>query len=298
MKWAVFLSALAAGILAWFLLSEPAGTPAPATRPATVLNRGVGPEPDTLDPHLTSTYQAKEVLHDLFEGLVTHDANGDIVPGVAEEWEISDDRLEYRFFLRDDARWSNGEPVTAEDFQYSLRRLVNPATAAFYAKFLAPLKNTSAIVAGKAPPQTLGVRAVSARELVMTLEQPTAYFLLLLAEPPAYPVHAGSIAEHGGRFTRPGNLVSNGAYTLEDWSLGAVIELRRNGRYWNDDGTSIDVVRYHVTEEPGTELRRFLAGELDITSAVPSEAFHELKKSRPGNCGWRRHSAFTTWDTT
>ena len=271
---------LAAGVLVGYLLMQSADAPPPAVN-VTTLERGNGPEPESVDPHLARTTQAHNVLRDLFEGLLTYDAAGELAAGVAERWEVSDDGLVYRFFLREDARWSDGTPVTAEDFVYSFRRLVDPATAAFYAELLAPVVNAQAIVAGEMAPDTLGVRAVSERELTITLERPVAHFLLLLTQPPTFPVQRANIEEHGARFARAGNLVSNGAYTLHDWTLGAVIELHRNDSYWNNAETGIDIVRHHVAEEPGAELRRYLAGELDITSTVPSEAFERMQEERP-----------------
>ncbi|MEM7502743.1 MAG: peptide ABC transporter substrate-binding protein [Pseudomonadota bacterium] len=271
---------LAAGVLVGYLLMQRADVPLPAVN-VTTLERGNGPEPESVDPHLARTTQAHNVLRDLFEGLLTYDAAGELAAGVAERWDVSDDGLEYRFFLREHARWSDGAPVTAQDFVYSFRRLVDPATAAFYAELLAPVVNAQAIVAGEMAPDTLGVRAVSERELTITLERPVAHFLLLLTQPPTFPVQRANIEAHGARFARAGNLVSNGAYALHDWTLGAVIELRRNDSYWNNAETGIDIVRHHVAEEPGAELRRYLAGELDITSTVPSEAFERMQRERP-----------------
>lgn len=270
------LGALATGL---YVLApwDSASTPSSAI----VLNRGIGPEPETVDPQRASSTQAQHVIRDVFEGLLSYSPDGEVVGGVAERWKLSDDALEHTFWLRPDARWSNGDPVTAEDFVFSLRRLVDPATAAFYAENLSPVLNARAIVAGKMPPASLGVEATGPLELRIRLEQPTAHFLLLLTQPPAFPVNAKSIAQHGERFVRPGNLVSNGAYTLESWTLGSIIEIKRNEAYWNNANTAIDEVRYHVTPEPSNELNRYLAGELDITSTVPSEAFQRLKTTRP-----------------
>ncbi len=282
MKWAVSVCLLAAGVVAWILLSPNESTEPPGAAAApSVLNRGIGPEPETVDPQRSNTVQAHEVLRDLFEGLLSYDASGELAPGVAESWDVSPDGLEYRFFLRTTARWSNGEPVTAEDFVFSLRRLVDPRTAAFYADLLEPIVNAAEIVAGDAPPDTLGVTAVTPHELTIRLVRPTAHFLLLLTQAPTFPVHADSVAQHGERFTRPGNLISNGAYVLEEWALGAVIELRKNAEYWNADATAIDIVRHHVAEQPASELRRFMAGELDITSTVPSAAFPRMAAQYP-----------------
>jgi len=271
---AILLAALCASLL-------PACQP-PAEVPGSVLNRGVGPEPETLDPQLARTLQAQHVLRDLFEGLTSYSPTGELVPGVAQSWRISDDGLTYEFTLRPDARWSNGAPLVAEDFVDSFRRLVDPATAAFYAETLAPVANAPDIIAGKAPPARLGIESDGAHELTIRLSRPTPYFLALLANPATFPVNAASRAEHGDQFARPGVLVSNGAYRLESWDLGSVITLVRNPLYWNDSSTQIDTVRHHVTEEPSAELYRFRAGELDTTSTVPSEAFGQLKTERPG----------------
>ena len=282
MKWAVSVCLLAAGVVAWLLLSPNDATePESVGTQPSVLNRGIGPEPESVDPQRANSLQAHEVLRDLFEGLLTYDAAGELVPGIAERTEVSDDGLEYRFFLRPNVRWSNGDPLTAEDFVFSFRRLVDPRTGAFYAELLAPIVNAAEIVAGDAPPDALGVTAVGPLELTVRLTQPTGYFLSLLTQPPTFPVHAGNIEQHGERFTRPGNLVSNGAYVLQDWTLGAVIELNKNANYWDAANTAIDIVRHHVAEEPANELRRYLAGELDITSTVPSSEFERMARERP-----------------
>lgn len=258
--------------------SEPEAT---APREPAVLNRSFGPEPGSVDPQVARTTQAHVVIQDLFEGLMSYSPAGELVGGAAESWTVSDDGLEYRFQIRDNARWSNAEPVTADDFVFSFRRLVDPATAAFYATHLSVIANAEAIVAGERSPDTLGVRANGPRELVVTLTQPTAHFLQLVAQPPAFPVNQGSLFNHGERFARPGILVSNGAYTLRAWTLGSMMRLERNSEYWDADNTAIDVVRYHVAAEPGNELNRYLAGELDVTSTIPSEAFQRLQAERP-----------------
>jgi len=271
----------AAALLVILAVALLAGCQPPAETSGALLNRGIGPEPETLDPQLARTLQAQHVLRDLFEGLTTYSAAGELVAGAALGWEISDDGLTYVFSLRPEALWSNGEPVTAADFVAGFRRLVDPATAAFYAETLAPVQNAAEIVAGRAPPDSLGVEATGRLELTVRLARPTPYFLSLLANPATCPVNTASQAEHGDQFTKPGNLVSNGAYRLVSWELGSVITLARNPHYWNDAATSIDTVRHHVTEEPSAELYRYRAGELDVTSTVPSEAFSQLRAERP-----------------
>ena len=216
------------------------------------------------------------------EGLVGYSPDGALVPGVATGFTISDDGTEYRFDLRPDARWSNGDPLTAGDFVGSYQRLADPSTAALYTQSIQPVLNAARILAGDAPVDALGVEAVGARTLVIRLEQPTPYFLSLLAHPSMFPVHLPSVEQHGDRYARPGNLVSNGAYRLAAWEVGSYIELERNTHYWDDASTRIDRVRHYVTPEPMVELNRYLAGELHVTRTIPPGMFAELQQERPG----------------
>ncbi len=247
----------------------------------SLLHRGNGVEPESLDMHRSRSVEAGNVQRDLGEGLVGYDRHGALVPAAAERWEISDDALEYRFYLRPDLRWSNGDALTAEDFVYSFRRLMAPETAAIYAQSLSDIVNASSIIAGRMPPDTLGVEAGSERELLIRLERPVPYFLGLLTHQNSFPVHRGSVEAHGDRHAQPGNLVSNGPYRLVRWDLGAFIEIERNEFYWDDANTPIDRVRYHVTPEPMVELNRYRAGELHVTSTIPPGAFAQMRAERP-----------------
>jgi oligopeptide transport system substrate-binding protein len=242
-----------------------------------VLDRALGTEPESLDPQKSRSVQAADVLRDIGEGLVTYTAAGELVPGTAESWEIGGDGLTYTFRIRPGARWSNGDPVTAADFVLGLRRLVDPATAAFYAAELGNVVNAAAVTAGEMPPAELGVSAPDEQTLVISLARPTPYLLSLLTHPSTFPVHSGAIAQHGEAFARAGNLLSNGAYVLADWEPGAVLELQRNPHYWNDAGTSIDVVRYHVVTQELAQFHRYRAGELDIASTIPTENFEQIR---------------------
>ena len=246
-----------------------------------VLNRSLGPEPESLDVHAASSNQAGTVLRDIGEGLTGYSADGGLVAAAAERWEISADGLEYRFWLRPNGRWSNGVPVTAEHFVYSFRRLVDPATASSYAQFIIAIENAEAISKGEMPPADLGVSAINSHELVIRLERPVPYLLGLLTHYSTFPVFPPAVTQHGASFARPGRLVSNGAYKLDDWKIAEVITLSRNEYYWNNAGTAIDVVRHLVTPEEMAEVNRFRAGELDITETVSSEMFAQLKKERP-----------------
>jgi ABC-type oligopeptide transport system substrate-binding subunit len=249
----------------------------------SVLNRGMFTEPESLDTHKARSLQAGDVQRDLGEGLTGYAADGAFILAAAERMEMSDDGLTYTFWLRSDGRWSNGDRVTAEDFVYSFRRLVDPATAAFYAQdSLGDVVNAMAIIAGEKSVEALAVAAVSELQLQITLEQPVPYFDLLLTHQSTFPVHRGSIEEHGDEHARPGSLVSNGAYRLDAWEVGSYIEVSCNEHYWNDAETAIDRVRHHIVPEDTVELNRYRAGELEITASVPSEAFEKMKQERPG----------------
>lgn len=277
---AVVLAALVAGALVLYLTSadDPPGADAPAER---VLNRGLGSAPDSFDPHKARSVQSGTVLRDIGEALLTYTARGDLTAGVAETWSVSDDGLVYVFSLRETARWSNGEPVTAGDFVYSFQRLVDPATAAFYAKSAAPIANAAEILAGDLPPTELGVRAVDERTLEIRLAQATPYFLSLLTHTSTQPIYAPGVEAHGDAFTRPGNLVTNGPYGLVRADVASLVVIERNPHYWNAAGTAIGEVHYHVLTQPAAQYNRFRAGELDITDNVPAESFASIREAFP-----------------
>lgn len=235
----------------------------------TVLRRGNGAEPETLDPHRAQSVTSSNILRDLYEGLVGEAPDGRLVPGAAERWEISNDNKTYIFHLRKNARWSNGEPVTAEDFAYGLRRCVDPATGSPYAEILAPIANAKAIISGEKPPSSLGVKALDAHTLQISLKAPTPYFLGLLTHSSAYPAHRVSIEKHGDAFTQPAKHVSNGAYVLSEWVVASHITVEKNPRYWDAGNTGVDVVRYLPIDNADSEFKRYLAGELEMTGTIP-----------------------------
>ena len=229
----------------------------------TVLNRGINAEPESLDAHKAKSLQAADVLRDVGEGLVSFTASGELTAGAAKSWEVSDDLLTYTFHIRPDAKWSNGDKLTAEHFVFAVKRLVDPATAAFYAQFLEDVSE---------------LRAIDDHTLQIVLARPTPYLLSLLTHPATFPMHPGEIEKHGEAFARPGILVTNGAYRLTGWIPGSLLTLSRNDHYWNNRNTAIDEVRYHVLSQETTEYSRYRAGELDITSTVPTDNFAQVKK--------------------
>jgi oligopeptide transport system substrate-binding protein len=243
----------------------------------SVINRALSTEPESLDPQKSRSVQALDVLRDIGEGLVAYSASGELIAATAASWDISEDGLTYTFHIRPEARWSNGDPVMAQDFVSGLQRLVDPQTAAFYAAELANVANAAAIVAGDMPVTALGVEAVDDATLAISLLRPTPYLLSLLTHPSTFPVHRGSVAEHGDGFARAGKLLSNGAYVLIDWQPGSIIELRRNDHYWNNANTAIDVVRHHIVTQEMAEVNRYRAGELHTTSTVPPDNFDQLR---------------------
>lgn len=243
-----------------------------------VLHRDNGEEPQTLDPHLAEGLPSLHILRDLFEGLTLEAPDGRIIPGAAIRWNISRDGKTFTFYLRRDALWSNGDPVTAQDFVYGLRRSANPATASSTAQALLPIVNAAEVLAGELPLEQLGVIALDDYTLQINMIDPTPYFLGLLNNPSTYPVHRASVLEHGAAFSRPGNLVSNGAYVLQDWTIRSRIELVKNENYWDADNTILEKVFYYPFEDQSTAAKRFRSGKLQWTFGVPSHQFKWLQK--------------------
>lgn len=243
----------------------------------TVLNRGNSADPSSLDPHKTSTVAEANILRDLFMGLVVQDAKTDLIPGAAESWTVSEDGTTYTFKMRAGATWSDGSPVTAKDFVYSWQRMVNPETAAEYAYMLAPIANAEAITKGEKLPTDLGVRAVDDMTLEVTLNAPTPYFLEMLTHQATYPVQQANVEAFGVDFTKPGNLVSNGAFVLSQFVPNDRIELVKNPAFYDAANVAIDVVNFYPTEDRSTAMKRFEAGELDMNDDIPMEQLADLQ---------------------
>lgn len=242
-----------------------------------VFNRGNSADPESLDPHKTSTVYEAHILRDLFEGLVMQDQKAELIPGAAESWTVSDDGLVYTFKLRPGAVWSDGSPLTAEDFVYSFRRLEDPATGAEYASMLYVVKNGEEVNTGKVKPEELGVKAVDASTFEVTLKSPTPYFLEMLTHQSAYPVNKAAIDKLGADWIKPGNLVSNGAYTLAEFVPNDHIKLSKNPKFHDAANVKIDTVNYFPTEDRSTAIKRFEAGELDTNDDIPTEQMADLK---------------------
>ncbi|MFP4208586.1 MAG: peptide ABC transporter substrate-binding protein [Wenzhouxiangella sp.] len=232
---------------------------------AATLHRGLGPEPDALDLHLAQSLAALNVLRDLHEGLITLDADGRLIAGVARSWTTSDDGRSWTFEIDPAARWSDGSAITADDFVAGWQRALRPETAAPMAGLLDPVAGASAVRQGLAKVDTLGIRSDGPDRLVVELDRPTPWFAELLTHPLTYPWPG----QDSGRYSGP--------FVLVERIPGARIRLRANPRFRRADAVALDEVVWHVIEEPSVELARYRAGQLHITETIP-----------PGRLAWMR----------
>ena len=215
----------------------------------------------------------------LFEGLVTyHPETLAPEPGVAESWDISEDGLTYTFHLRQSA-WSNGDPLVADDFLYSWRRVLEPETAAEYAYQLWYIKNAKAYTEGTLKDfSQVGVRVVDPHTFEVTLEQPTAYFLGLVAFETFMPVPKRCIERYGNRWTRPENIVSNGPFVLREWKPQARIVMQKNPFYWDAAAVRLDTIVAMPIANEETALLLYKTGGLDWLNSLPATLIPQLKK--------------------
>lgn len=243
-------------------------TPRHAPLERGTLYRGNAAEPDTLDPALAQGNAEDLIMGDMLTGLLVNGKTAEPVPGMATSWTTSPDGLVWTFKLRD-AQWSDGAPVTAEDFIFSWRRILDPKMASPYAYFLYPLKNAKPVNSGKMPGTDLGVRALDPHTLELTLEHPVPYLLEMLTHMTMYPEPRHVVAAKGKEWTRPGNYVGNGAFTLAEWVPNDHITLVKNPRFFDAANVALEKVIYFPTTDYGTALRQFRAGELDIQERYP-----------------------------
>ncbi|SIT87349.1 oligopeptide transport system substrate-binding protein [Yoonia rosea] len=242
----------------------------------------VGDESPSIDPGLVEDVDGAAVVRDLFEGLYNQDAAGNLVPGVALSHEVSDDGLIYTFTLRDNAKWSNGDTVTAGDFVYAWQRAASPALASPYSWYieLMSIENGAAVIAGDMEPSTLGVTAIDDTTLEVRLSQPLPYFPQMLTHGTTFPVHQATVEEFGNDWVLPENMVSNGAYVLTEFVPQERLVRERNPMYWDNDNTIIERVVKLVVPDENVALTRYLAGELDMTD-VPAGQFPRLSEQYP-----------------
>lgn len=247
--------------------------------PVQELVRGNGTEVESLDPQKVSGVPESHIIRDLLEGIVIQDDYGNLLPGVAKNWQTEDNKV-WIIHLKENAKWSNGDPVTADDFVYTWRRLGDPKTGSPYASYLAmtTMKNAEAIIAGKKEVDSLGVEAIDKHTLKVTLESPLSYFISMLAHTSMKPVHQHTVETYGDKWTSVEHYVSNGAYAMKKWVVNERIVLERNNYYWDNANTVLDKVTFLPIEDQVAEMNRYLAGEIHITNEVPSEHINRLKK--------------------
>lgn len=264
-------------------------SPVSAGNRTQVLHLGNLSEPKDLDPHLVTGVTEHNVLSALFEGLIAEGPR-DLrpAPGVAQRWDITPDGRTYRFHLRPDARWSNGDAVTADDFVFSYRRMLSPRLGAPYAYMLFCIHNAEAYHRGRIQDfDRVGVRALDPHTLELTLGHPVPYFLALLTHFAWYPVHPPTLAAFeavhtiGTRWTRPGNLVGNGPFVLESWEPGRRIVVARSPTYWDRDRVRLRHIHFHAIGDHQIEERAFRAGQLHVTGTVPIDRIDHYRRNEP-----------------
>ncbi len=249
-----------------------------------VFHRGNGAEPSSLDPHKASGTWENNIIGDMFLGLYTEDVLGEPVYGVISNHTISDDLLVHTFTLRDDQLWSDGVPVTAHDFEYALRRIIHPATAARYASILYLIENAETLNTADSlvvDMEPLGVHALDDYTLEIRLNNPAPYLPQLLTHYTTFPVPMHLLEESSDTWTRPGTMVSNGAYILAEWTPNDHITIVKNPHFYDADNVQIEEVVFYPTDDESAALRRFRAGELDANTGFPSQQYEWLLENMP-----------------
>jgi oligopeptide transport system substrate-binding protein len=246
----------------------------------TVLRRGNSAEPQSLDPHYAQGQYESTIVGDLLMGLTIDGPDGISIPAAAESWDISEDGLTWTFHLREH-NWSDGTPVTAEDFVYAWRRILNPETAAPYASLLYIFKNAQAVNAGAMAPEALGARAVDAQTLVLELENPAPYLPELMSHFTTYPVPRHVVETMGDDWTNAENYVGNGPFNFVEWVPNDHITLDKDPQFYDVENVAIDRVIYYPAADPDAALRRFRAGELDMMDELPIGQIEWLRANMP-----------------
>ncbi len=237
----------------------------------------IASEPPSLDPNLATDTTSALVINNIFEGLVRLDANGDPVPGVAESWEESEDGLTYTFMLRDDATWTNGDPVTSQDFVDSWLRILNPETAADYAYQLFFIQGAEEYNAGEGAVEDVAIVAPDETTLEVTLKAPAPWFVPLMSHQSYFPIPMATVEEFGDQWTEPANIVTNGAFTLEEWNHEQDISLAKNPDWHGAADVSLETVEMPMIQEATTGVAAFENGEVDVQRDIPVADVDRLK---------------------
>ena len=250
---------------------------------AATINIHNSGDPTSLDPHKLSGDWENRIAGDIFEGLVTENAKAEAIAGQASEWAVSDDALSYTFTLRDGIQWSDGKPVTADDFVFAFQRLMNPETAATYAYLQYSVKNAEAINTGEITDlNALGVKALDDKTVEITLERPTPYFLGALTHYTAYPLPRHVLEAAGDDWVKIDNIVTNGPYKPVDWVPGSHVTTEKQARYYDAANVKIDGAKFFVLEDQSAALKRYRAGEFDILTDFPTDQYEWMQENLPG----------------
>lgn len=244
----------------------------------------IASEPSTIDPALNSAVDGAIMLQHSFEGLIKWvddgEGNAKLDPGMAEKWDVSEDGLVYTFHLRKDAKWSDGEPVTAYDFEYAWQRLVNPETAADYSYMLDCVVNANEIMAGEKDPSELAAVALDDSTFEVTLHTAIPYFTEIAAFPATFPVRKDIVEEHGDQWTfKPDTYVSNGPYKMSEWVHNSYIMMVQNPEYYDVDKLGPDSIKFALMDDNNAMLAAFNSGELDFNEGYPSDEVETLLES-------------------
>lgn len=240
-----------------------------------VFNRGNGGEPGSLDPHQISGTWESDIARDQFLSLYTEAADGTIIPGAAESHTVSDDGLVYTFTIRDHT-WSDGVPVTAGDFEFAFKRILDPATGAGYAYLMHIISGGAEFNGGDGSIDAVGVRALDDKTLEVTLASPAPYFIAQTTHQTAYPVPKHIVEEFGADWSRPENIEVNGAFKVTEWSIGEVLTVEKNPMFYDAANVALDVVNFYPIEEATAELNLYREGALDITSSIPTDIIADV----------------------
>ncbi len=250
---------------------------------SATLNIHNGGDASSLDPHKVSGDWENRIVGDIFEGLVTEDRAAEPIPGQAESWTVSDDGLVYTFKLRDGISWTDGTPVTANDFVFAFQRLMNPETAANYAYLQYPIKNAQKINKGEIKDlNELGVKALDDKTLEITLEQPTPYFIGALTHYTAYPIPQHLVEAKGTDWVKIDNIATNGPYKPTEWVPGSHVTTARNDGYYDASNVKVDGAKFFTLEDHSAALKRYRAGEFDIMTEFPTDQYEWMKENLPG----------------
>lgn len=276
-----FLVLLAAACTAGLAGCQGKGRRPPCPAGQACLEYGNEVEPLSLDPQTSNLTNEARIIGDLMVGLTTEAADGTAIPGMAKSWETSPDGLTWTFHLRD-AQWSDGTPITADDFVFAYRRILDPKTASIYAYLVTILKNGQAVNDGKAPLAAVGAAAPDPHTLVLSLEHPAPYLPQILMHQSFYPVPRHVVEKLGDAWVRPGSYVSDGAYVLKAWRLGDRVIVAKNPRFYDASHVCLDRISYYPTADVVSAERRVQRGELDLNTTFQSNRLAHIREIMPG----------------